>query len=330
MRRLLILTVPLAVAGVLAATAFAALIASVDIDTYEAPSDGFAGPYFTPTLDAGQPYLITVSGTYSFWTPSRWGTVCAGTPEASPQIPSPATTNGPVGVDPEYAFAVPLGSVMCPVSTPAHVTNLQISLDGGSSFTHLEPIISDFNATHSYQYLVVGLGVPVAIGFRIEDSVSNDNYGVLMTTVEAIDAGDDGDGDGLTDADETNIYGTDPFDPDTDSDGLSDGQEVNVYGTDPLNPDTDGDGSNDGDEVTIGTDPNDGCPNNLSHNAWPPDINNDTIVDGSDIVLLSPPVFGSLDGESNYLQRKDIAPDGIIDGSDIIKLAPPVFGEICT
>ncbi len=210
MRRLLILTVPLAVAGVLAATAFAALIASVDIDTYEAPSDGFAGPYFTPTLDAGQTYLMTVSGTYSFWTPSSWGTVCAGTPEASPQIPSPATTNGPVGVDPEYAFAVPLGSVMCPVSTPAHVTNLQISLDGGSTFTHLEPIISDFNASHSYQYLVVGLGVPVAIGFRIEDSVSNDNYGVLMTTVEAIDAGDDFDGDGFTDEVEALFIGTDP------------------------------------------------------------------------------------------------------------------------
>ncbi len=201
MRRLLVLTVPLAVAGVLAATAFAAVITSVDIDTYENPSDGFAGPYFTPTLDAGQPYLMTISGTYSFWTPTSWGTVCAGTPEASPQIPSPATTNGPVGVDPEYAFAVPSGSGLCPGPTPVHVINLQISLDGGSTFTHLEPIISDFNATHSYQYLVVGLGVPAAIGFQLLDGATTDNYGVLTATVEATDAGAFATGGGTVDVD---------------------------------------------------------------------------------------------------------------------------------
>ncbi len=199
MRRLLVLTVPLAVAGVLAATAFAAVIVSVDIDTYENPSDGFAGPYFTPTLDAGQPYLMTISGPYSFWTPSRWGTVCAGTPEASPQITSPATTNGPVGVDPEYAFAIPSGSTACPGPAPLHLTNLQISLDGGSTFTHLEPINSDFNASHSYQYLVVGLGVPVAIGFQLLDGKTTDNYGVLTATVEATDAGAFATGGGTVD-----------------------------------------------------------------------------------------------------------------------------------
>jgi hypothetical protein len=204
MRRLLVLTVPLAVAGVLAATAFAAVVASVAIDSYEDLDDGFAGPYFTPTLDAGQPYLMTVSGTYSFWSPITWGTwtganatnVCAGTAEELPQTLSTATSNGIVGVDPEYFFALPSGASLCPGPTPAHATNLQISLDGGSTFTHLEPINSDFNAAHSYQYLVVGLGAPAAIGFRLEDPrVSKDNYGVLMATVEAIDAGDDRDGD---------------------------------------------------------------------------------------------------------------------------------------
>jgi hypothetical protein len=37
----------------------------------------------------------------------------------------------------------------------------------------------------------------------------------------------------LSDEDEINIYGTDPFDIDTDGDGVIDGTEVQ-YGTDPL------------------------------------------------------------------------------------------------
>lgn len=43
----------------------------------------------------------------------------------------------------------------------------------------------------------------------------------------------DTDGDGLTDSDETHIYGTNPGNPDTDGDGVSDGDEVHLYGTDP-------------------------------------------------------------------------------------------------
>lgn len=67
----------------------------------------------------------------------------------------------------------------------------------------------------------------------------------------------DSDGDGLTDVEETDEWGTDPYDPDTDNDGLMDGEEVNKYKTDPLNPDTDWDGLKDGhDEVyTYHTDP---------------------------------------------------------------------------
>ena len=43
----------------------------------------------------------------------------------------------------------------------------------------------------------------------------------------------DSDGDGLSDADEVNVYGTDPFDPDTDDDGMPDGWEV-FNGLNPL------------------------------------------------------------------------------------------------
>ncbi|MDD4902686.1 MAG: CAP domain-containing protein [Patescibacteria group bacterium] len=44
-------------------------------------------------------------------------------------------------------------------------------------------------------------------------------------------------------------------DKDSDGDGLSDWEEINVYGTDPHDPDTDGDGMNDGDEVSLGRNP---------------------------------------------------------------------------
>ena len=64
-----------------------------------------------------------------------------------------------------------------------------------------------------------------------------------------LDSAGDGDGDGLSDDDEVNIYGTDPNNPDSDGDGLSDGEEVHIYGTDPNNPDTDGDGIGDAEDT---------------------------------------------------------------------------------
>lgn len=46
----------------------------------------------------------------------------------------------------------------------------------------------------------------------------------------------DSDGDGLSDADEINIVGTDPVNPDSDFDGFTDGDEVLSLGSDPLDP----------------------------------------------------------------------------------------------
>ena len=43
--------------------------------------------------------------------------------------------------------------------------------------------------------------------------------------------------------------------PDRDGDGLFDDDETDVYGTDPDNPDSDGDGADYGQEVYDGTDP---------------------------------------------------------------------------
>jgi 5-hydroxyisourate hydrolase-like protein (transthyretin family) len=64
----------------------------------------------------------------------------------------------------------------------------------------------------------------------------------------------DDDNDGLSDSDETSVYGTDPLDADTDDDGLNDGFEVSI-GTSPTLADTDGDGFSDHTERNLGSDP---------------------------------------------------------------------------
>ena len=91
-------------------------------------------------------------------------------------------------------------------------------------------------------------------------------------TVETEITNDDSDGDGLTNDQETQNYGTDPNNPDSDGDGLTDGQEVQNYGTDPRNPDSDGDGLTDGQEVqNYGTDPRN------------PDSDGDGLTDGQEV-----------------------------------------------
>ncbi len=79
--------------------------------------------------------------------------------------------------------------------------------------------------------------------------VDSDNPSLM----DAFHCTNDGDGDGLTDDDETGIYGTNPTLTDTDGDGLSDYSEIILYGTNPGSEDTDGDGLTDVVETNTGT-----------------------------------------------------------------------------
>jgi hypothetical protein len=91
-------------------------------------------------------------------------------------------------------------------------------------------------------------------------------------TATAVYDAEDADRDGLANKLELQL-GLNPDNADTDGDGLTDAQELNVYRSDPLNPDSDQDGLPDGQEVQSGTNPlssdtdADGIPDNQDDNS---------------------------------------------------------------
>ena len=177
----------------------------------------------------------------------------------------------------------------------------------------------------------------VAFGAYFDDDGGPSRGAVWLLGLESVVINPDSDGDGLTDADETDVYGTDPANPDTDGDGLTDGDEVLVDGTDPLNPDTDGGGIGDGQEVLIdGTDPLDPSDDVI-------DSDGDGLLDGMERDLakqdgcLDPfnpdsDSDGLTDGEEYLVTGTDYCDpdtdgDGVQDGDDPDPLSPDMSQE---
>ncbi len=173
----------------------------------------------------------------------------------------------------------------------------------------------------------------------------------------------DTDGDGINDGTEV-ANNTDPLDAcdpnaqivgllDCDQDGLS-ADDENLIGTDPLNPDTDGDSVNDGAEVTNGSDPlnpcdpnplalasndcdNDGLTNDEETNAGTDpidaDTDDDTINDGDELDGGSDPLnpcdpniglpTEDCDNDGLTNEEEDLGADGIADSGDETDPADP-------
>ncbi|MBD3190724.1 MAG: hypothetical protein GF308_08765 [Candidatus Heimdallarchaeota archaeon] len=143
----------------------------------------------------------------------------------------------------------------------------------------------------------------------------------------------DSDGDSITDFDEIEIWGTDPFDQDTDGDQIPDGFEIN-YGLDPLD---DQDGTEDPDQ--------DGLSNREEYVSKTDPFNNDTdgdlLPDGYEISKnLNPLVAnGNADPDDDWLTnyeeyvigteplKKDTDGDGAIDGLEYLYQTDPLDGN---
>ena len=98
----------------------------------------------------------------------------------------------------------------------------------------------------------------------------------------------------------TMIWGQDNWYVDTDNDGLSDADEIEIYNTSPDNPDTDNDGLDDGEEVIYwgadwGADPD----GDHLENILDPDSDNDGLSDGMEVyILFTDPA--TPDGDEDY------------------------------
>ncbi len=175
-----------------------------------------------------------------------------------------------------------------------------------------------------FEYLLsdyIALNFHVAFHYTFTDyldgyaaGTANDSYLITGLGISySFPAPDrDSDFDGLLDRTETDVFGTDPYDPDTDDDGLRDDEEL-AAGTSPLHPDTDGDGLLDGEEL-----------HRWGSNPLSRDSDDDSIEDLVETVMGTSPSNKDSDGDglndSVELARgtdplvKDTDGDGLPDG----------------
>jgi len=103
----------------------------------------------------------------------------------------------------------------------------------------------------------VACGALTEVSLDAVDTLNAETQGVVAAVAEAAEAAavaeaaEQAAAAKPTDADPGNY----PATIDSDGDGLVDAEETDVYGTDPVAADTDGDGTSDGDEVAAGIDP---------------------------------------------------------------------------
>ncbi|MBI1870221.1 MAG: fibronectin type III domain-containing protein [Chlamydiae bacterium] len=107
-----------------------------------------------------------------------------------------------------------------------------INASNFSSATQVSGLSSPQSAGATETFTVTGLaqGTTYYFALKVSDEVPNTSS---ISNVVSVTTQKDSDGDGLSDTDETNIYGTNPYDADTDDDSYNDGVEVKA-GTNPL------------------------------------------------------------------------------------------------
>jgi hypothetical protein len=113
----------------------------------------------------------------------------------------------------------------------------------------------------------------------------------------------DSDGDGIADVDETNAYGTDPYNWDTDGDGLGDGEEAFVTGTSPVTwDDTSGAATEGGgtEEVAASELSTETADTSATGDASAADSDGDRLADADEAAVGTDPGNPDTDGDGYY------------------------------
>ena len=141
-----------------------------------------------------------------------------------------------------------------------------------------------------YYQLLVRKDMTVYIGTCVHCSSNNDYMDIWYPKVSSEIACENATGVSVPSG-STEVTGIDLLLPtDTDRDGVSDADETNIYGTDPTKSDSDGDGLNDGGEVSLwGNDFNGDIDGDLILNIHETDADNDGVSDRQEFARGSHP-----------------------------------------
>ncbi len=171
----------------------------------------------------------------------------------------------------EESQAIP-HAVARPATNPAGTTKLSDAqlrcptapnadcLGATGIYANWDPAIWDFGTSSDLPRLIWAMDPDGdgRVNGRIDVNGECDNLTAFECQLGDNDDDNDGILDNVEDANQNGIVDageTSPRNADSDGDGLSDGDEINLYGTDPLNTDSDNDGVND-DKDAYPTDPN--------------------------------------------------------------------------
>ena len=186
-------------------------------------------------------------------------------------------------------------TLISPDGTESELVNYFANRDSGNNYNEWQ-----FNSVQHWGEVSAGTWTLEVYDDGNQDVGTWNHWEIVIHGTE-VDL--DSDGDGITDSNETDVYGTNPDNPDTDSDGLNDYIEIFTTGTDPVDADTDDDFLNDGIEVNVNnTDPFDN------------DTDDDGISDGLEVLNyftnpLVPDPDADLDGFYWFQDCNDSNPD---------------------
>lgn len=212
------------------------------------------------------PNIITTSGNcVTTGVPGDWTITCGDIgPGATTTLITPPSLN---------TIPAPVDLAPAPAPAPATETAVDASVDSsiadtdGDSVADADELDLYFTDPYLYDSDGDGFGDGEELFGNLTDPLVWDDVAAANAAPLTADAATetdealsvpatsalDSDGDSVADADELDIYGTDPTVADSDGDGLLDGQELFAAATDPLLWDSDGNGMGDGEQANAET-----------------------------------------------------------------------------